>query len=271
MRAKHQLIDAYVAWQDGRAFSPRTTRRRRTTLRQFAELIHPRPFDAATLDDAETWLRSKASANTRHAYRSDLRGFYGWAVQRGHLDRNPVAALDPVRVPKGLPRPFRGDQFLHAFATADGPVQLMVGFGGFAGLRCAEIAALDYADLWTHTTPPLVVVRRGKGGKDRTVPMHPELVAALGRPPSAGPVFPGRSPEAVSKAIKRHLRRCGIDGVPHQLRHTFGTSAMAASRGDVVLVKTLMGHEDMNTTLRYSGWAGGPAAEVIRTMFDEAA
>lgn len=161
------------------------------------------------------------------ADRSDLRAFYGWAIDRGLMDVDPSAKLGSIKVPQALPRPF-GDDVLGALTIGQLRTRRMVGLGLYAGLRCAEIAALQAQDVWLHSLPPVLVVRNGKGGKDRTIAMAPALVDLLRGTPSSGPVFPGRAaaavrPATVSALIRRHLTRAGVDGTAHQLRHTFGT------------------------------------------------
>lgn len=69
----------------------------------------------------------------------------------------------------------------------------MIALALFAGLRCHEIAGLQAEDVWLHGEPPMLVVRHGKGAKDRAIPMHPELVSLLRDIPASGPVFPGKA------------------------------------------------------------------------------
>lgn len=148
----------------------------------------------------------------------------------------------------------------------------------YAGLRVAEIVALDVADVRLSARKGSVRVRgKGRlGGKDRTVPLHTqvrttleELLDELGRP-SAGPLIRNRDGAALStRAANTVVTTLGAaagigpadDGEsfgPHVLRHTFGTD-LVRGRGyltsapvDVVLVAELMGHADLNTTRRYT-------------------
>ncbi|WP_433697033.1 tyrosine-type recombinase/integrase [Nocardiopsis sp. CA-288880] len=149
----------------------------------------------------------------------------------------------------------------------------------YAGLRVAEIVALDVADLRLSARKGSVRVR-GKGrsvGRDRTVPLHAQarttleaLLDELGRP-SAGPLIRNRDGRALSTRAANTVvcalgAAAGIgpadDGEsfgPHVLRHTLGTD-LVRGRGDltttgpvdVVLVAELMGHADLNTTRRYA-------------------
>lgn len=264
------LIQQFTRYQRARGFAPQTARRRAGTLRRFAEYLEPTTIDRATLADVEEWLSQFPAPRTRHAYRSDLRVFYAWATARELLPSNPTTLVDPVKVPRSLPRPL-GPEVFGALVVGSRRARRMVALGLFAGLRAAEIAGLDSSDVATWSQPPTITVRNGKGGKDRVVPMHRMLVDLL-RDLPAGPVFPNSAgrpilPDSASRAVRRQLGLVGIDATCHQLRHTFGTEAARASGGNVVLVAYLMGHSDTNTTMGYIGWVG-ESAETIAHMFD---
>jgi integrase/recombinase XerD len=265
------LIEDYARYQRSRGFSERTIARRTTTLTLFAKLVAPAGPNDATMEDVENFLASKTSARTRHAYRSDLRTFYNWAIRRGLLTNDPTVLIDPIKVPKSLPRPLYGDlDGLMLVGRIE--VRRMVALGLYAGLRCAEIAVLDGSDIHLHVIPPVLVVRDGKGAKDRVVPIRRPLVPLLRDAPRSGPVFPNHSTgrpvkaKSVSAAIKRHLQACEVDGVPHQLRHTFGTTAAQAAGGDLQAVAVAMGHGSLETTKGYAAFDGGRLAPMFERM-----
>lgn len=267
----HQhLFEAFAAWQQGRAFSPKTILRRRTALRSFHRHIAPMPLTSATFEHVEEWLRQYSSPRTRHAYRSDLNCFYTWAVRRQLVDRNPVADTDSIKVPKALPRPIHPHTVMLALACAeDLDLKLMIALAAYAGLRCCEISALTVDDVQL-TEVPMLLVRKGKGGKDRIVPVHPDLAALLHRHRGQGRYFP-LTPDGIGRRISRHLRALGIDATGHQFRHTFGTQIARLSRGNMILLGRLMGHENPATSLGYAGWDGGEAGTVIAQMYPPAA
>lgn len=268
------LINQYSDYQRSRGFSPRTIERRRTAIEGFRRHLRPADLHEATAIDVEDWLLTKESPKTRHAYRSDLRLFFNWGIRRAGFTVNPVDDTDPIKVPKALPRPI-GPEVHAALMLGEMRTRRMVALGLYAGLRCAEIAALDGNDLWAHQDPPVLIVRNGKGGKDRVVAMHPRLVDLLESAPRSGFLFPGLggaghvTPHSVSALLSRHLKRCGILGAtPHQLRHTFGTELARAAKGNLVAVAAAMGHGSTNTTMGYIGWDGS-GADLIRRMFAE--
>jgi integrase len=149
-----------------------------------------------------------------------------------------------------------------------------VGLALYAGLRCAEIAALRGEDVWRTGDRTAVVVRHGKGGKDRVVPMAAELAAILRDAPTHGPLFPGRGGDpvharAVSSRLRRHLLRCGVDATAHQLRHTFATT-FAQRSPDLYLLMRLMGHSSPSTTIGYIQLAAGQGRDVIDGLYGPA-
>jgi integrase len=271
-RGGGRVIEQFGAYQRGRGFSEATVKRRRLTLRALALYWAPRTWAELTTMEIEEWLSTYQAARTRAAYRSDVRMFYEWAHDRGLLEANPAAKVGKVKVPKSLPRPL-GPEAQVLLTTGNRKTRQMVALALFAGLRCGEIAVLRAEDVWLHHEDAVLVVRDGKGAKDRTIPVSAELREALGNLPSSGPLFPGLrgratlTPGTVSARISRHLRRHGIDATPHQLRHTFGTGVARRSGGDVVLTAEWMGHGSTNTTMGYIRLAGGRGREYIEGLY----
>ena len=265
------VIEQFSNYQLMRGRSPLTVRRRRKTLESFGRFLEPATLGDATLEQIEEWLASKPAARTRHAYRSDLRVFYDWAVKRNMLPTNPAVLVDSIKVPKALPRPI-GAEVQAALLVGTPRARRAVALGLYAGLRCAEIAALDADDIDHHAG--VLVVRDGKGGKDRVLPIHPRLAHLLKGAPARGPIFTRAgepiSSAAISRLISRQFERCGIEATPHQLRHTFGTELARRAKGNLVAMAALMGHGSTETTKGYVGWAAD-MADVVALMFTDAA
>lgn len=261
------LIEAFTLYQQSRAFSHNTLNRRRLSLDRFARHMAPVSITAATPADIDDWTAKLRSSATKHAYRSDLSTLFRWAVRRGLVENNPVLGTDSVRRPKALPKPAKPEWITAAFTVASADLQLALMLGALAGLRISEIAALDSNNVQLDADPPTLVVRDGKWGKDRIVPLHPRLIPMLRG--QSGWIFPNGQgghvlPATLSYRLKRLLERNGIPRFTmHQLRHYFGTEAARWSSGNIVLVASLMGHEDTNTTMGYVGWSPTEGAEVV--------
>ncbi len=142
-----------------------------------------------------------------------------------------------------------------------------------AGLRASEVVGLDVGDLHEDAEGGLVIhVREGKGAKDRTLPVAPEVaqvlrhfLAATGRvmgDKQAGALFSradragkgGRlTARAVGMVLARVVKAAGIDGkrvTPHALRHSF---ALRQAREGMAPheVQELLGHASLATTTLY--------------------
>jgi integrase len=267
--AGDKVIDRFSNYQTMRGMSPLTVRRRRMTLEAFARFVEPATLGDVDLSHIEEWLSTKPAVRTRHAYRSDLRVFYDWAVKRNMLTANPAVLVDSIKVPKALPRPI-GAEVQAALLVGTLRARRAVALGLYAGLRCAEIAALDAGDV--DFAGKVLIVRDGKGGKDRVLPLHPKLAHLLRGLPGSGRVFThgGKSVEsaAISRLITRQFDRCGIDATPHQLRHTFGTELARRAKGNLVAMAALMGHGSTETTKGYVGWSAD-MADVVAAMFSD--
>ena len=163
-----------------------------------------------------------------------------------------------------LPRSFPAHELhalLHACVRERDRLILQVGFQ--CGLRVSEIVGLDVPDLdWERGQ---LLVRRGKGDKDRTVPVPSKLLTALGTylaGRTRGPLFPSPrgghlTTRAVQKLMKRLAIRAGLPDAarpyrtnPHKLRHTAATRWLR-SGADIIEVRDLLGHASVATTQGY--------------------
>ncbi|MBK5333811.1 MAG: tyrosine-type recombinase/integrase, partial [Ilumatobacteraceae bacterium] len=174
-----ELFDAFEEYQRGRGLAQSTRERRRMSLRSLTRYMTPRSITTVKVPDVDGWLARLKTPGTKTAYYRDLVAFYKWAHRRELIAANPMLLTDPPRAPKHLPKPCKAEVIGTAVAMSNGPTQLMILLGALAGLRVAEIAALSSEDIFLDHEPPVLLVRQGKGGKDRIVPIHPTLLARL--------------------------------------------------------------------------------------------
>lgn len=114
------------------------------------------------------------------------------------------------------------------------------------GLRVSELCALQPGDMTVNERSGSLVVRNGKGSKQRTIALNKEARAAL---QSLTLPLDLRSRQ-VQRAIEELGRRAGVGVTPHTLRHTFAKNLadhVAADR-----IAALLGHSNLNTTRRYT-------------------
>ena len=121
------VMTAFADYQAGRGFAAVTVNRRATSLRSLARHLAPTPLTAVTFADLEEWLAGFPSPRTRSAYRSDVRTWAKWATRRKVIAADPTLDLDPVRIPRSLPRPVDAALIRHLIVTApDIDTRLMI-------------------------------------------------------------------------------------------------------------------------------------------------
>lgn len=213
---------------------------------------------------------------------SCLRGFYKWLLKDKRLKHDPTVNIESPAswkvLPKSLAEGEVGDMLERTGAAAragdaDGialrdHAVLELLYAG--GLRAGEIVALRQEDLRLESASVQV---RGKGDKERIVPLHAKAVTALecyverGRPEllrvakarGAGmqralflsPRGNALSTQAVWELVKSVGRLAGVKASPHKLRHSCATH-MVEHGADLRTVQTLLGHADIATTQVYT-------------------
>lgn len=203
--------------------------------------------------------------------RSALRRFFAFLVAEGIRPDNPALAIAGVKPGRPLPKTLSVDEVDRMFAVlaallADDPgpapvrlkalVELLYG----SGLRATELVSLPRNAI--RPPQPFAIVR-GKGDKERMIPLSPAALAAVEAqlalvPRDSRYLFPsGRSHLSrirLYQMVKALAARAGIapDRIsPHVLRHAFATH-MLANGADLRALQTLLGHADISTTERYT-------------------
>lgn len=228
-----------------------------------------RPLLELSADDLEEFLDSRHhNPQSRASYIAALQSLYRWAVLRNLTDVDPTLRVVKPKVRQGRPRP-TPDDVLGAIVRESKPdTRAMILCCALAGMRVSEVAHLcaEDVDLERGT----IEVRNGKGGKDRLIPLHPDLGDALRAVmPASGVVFytadaPRRpfTGHGVGDRIRRALRDQGHTGTAHSLRHWAGTSWYRQSR-DLLATAQLMGHSNVNTTTIYAKYDTEHGATIV--------
>lgn len=147
-----------------------------------------------------------------------------------------------------------------------------------AGLRVSEAVALTLADVELNARSGALLVRHGKGLKQRRVPLSAAARAALKAyldvRPAAAPtsvLFLTRSwgpltARDAQRIVAGAAHTAGLSGVtPHTLRHTFATRFLQ-SGGDLATLATLLGHSSVATTTRYLHPDAGRVQEMVEEL-----
>ena len=248
-----------------RGLSTHTLRAYTRTLSDLRDTLGDVSFGAAERMHLRRFLFRVASGKapaTQARHVAAIRTFYRWLLREGHVGVSIAEDLQPPKIGQHLPNyisvPQADELVEEATLSARDRAVLEVLYG--CGLRVGEVSGLDRDDLQLDIG--VVVVRRGKGGKERRVPIGPPAVEALHAlletlPPDSSHVFRnargGRlSPRSIRRIVAKAGQVAGLSGLhPHALRHSFATHLLDAG-ADLRGIQELLGHASLATTQRYT-------------------
>ena len=266
-----ELIDAYEADMKFRNLLKGTLLVRRRYLKKLSREIG---FADATEQRIIRWLTARdIQPKTVSMWISTINSFYTFCLKAddGHpafptedgKPFNPVAEMSKPKLHPRYPRPMPKDDQHKAYDNANQQMRCWILLGSLAGLRCMEIAGLTRDDIRNDTNVLHVI---GKGSKERFIPMHPDIWAALQELPlpDEGQLW-NDDAAAVSRKGNRFLHSHGIKGTMHTLRHAFGTASYQSSQ-DIILTQNLMGHSSPSTTAGYAAADQSKSAGVVNGL-----
>jgi integrase/recombinase XerC len=264
--------------------SPNTVAAYAADLRQFLEFLSPpetEPPEPPAIDllILREWLaalyRMKLEAVTIRRKLAAVRGLYRFLLREGVVRINVARLVRTPKAPKKLPEVMTPDQvntlidgvasgkLERPFPARDRAIfELLYG----CGVRVSELAGLNLEDV-DRTERWLRV--RGKGRKERQVPLPGQAAGALERYLAQRPVV--RGPEGTPRAVflnhrDQRLTARGIRGIvkfyatlvigdpsihPHSFRHAYATHLLADG-ADLRAIQELLGHARLSTTQKYT-------------------
>ncbi|WP_240913945.1 tyrosine-type recombinase/integrase [Sphingomonas sp. HDW15A] len=222
--------------------------------------------DLATL--APEWRNLANSTVARRL--AALRRFFDFLQDDGIRTDNPAASLARPRIERPLPRILDSDEVLALFRVAEDKaasgepmalrnltlLELLYG----SGLRATELVSLPR--LAVRPGQPFLIIR-GKGSKERFVPVSTRAAAAVARwsevlGGDSKWLFPSRTKHLSRVRLFQILRSLAAEAglapervSPHVLRHAFATHLLAGG-ADLRALQTLLGHADIGTTQIYT-------------------
>jgi site-specific recombinase XerD len=246
-----------------RGLRPSTRRTYLLYCRRFAAFFRRSPEELGEAEIRQFLLHQiKVQHRSYQTYRqilAALKFLYTVTLQRPReVERIPF----PKHRSPGLPEVLSAPELTALFDALEAPKYRAVLITCYAaGLRIGEACHLRLADL--DSSRMVIRIRDGKGGKERLTLLSPRLLMLLRRywciaKPTAW-LFPGQdptqplSPDAVRAVFRKARAKAGITKpcTPHALRHAFATHLLDAGT-DLVLIQTLLGHESIHTTSRYT-------------------
>ncbi len=207
---------------------------------------------------------------------SSLRAFYKYLLRAGIIRNNPTDGIQTPKAEKYMPTFLSVDEAFDLLdaskenGSASGLRNLaMLELFYSSGLRLSELAGLDTADL---DFPSALVKLRGKGKKERIVPVGAPALDAIRRYLSAtqsvrkeksGDILKGalflntRGQRITTRSIARIVDDATVkSGIgrkisPHALRHSFATHLLSAG-ANLRSIQEMLGHESLSTTQKYT-------------------
>ncbi|MDE2058450.1 MAG: tyrosine recombinase XerC [candidate division NC10 bacterium] len=239
--------------------------------------IEPAEIDSLAIRAFVADLHRRGIARSSIARKlATLRSFFRYLCREGVLAANPAKLVSTPKLPKRLPAYLTVDEvdrLLAAPREQDFPGArdlAILEFFYASGIRLSELTGLDVRDV--DIREGLVRVK-GKGNKERIVPVGSKAIAVLRRylgqrsdliqgskraAPEPAALFLNRrggrlSPRSTARIVLKYLNRSGVGPkiTPHGLRHSYATHLLQAG-ADLRSIQELLGHSRLSTTQRYT-------------------
>lgn len=258
---RQTALDGFIRWADERGVRHPGDVTRPVLQRYQRHLYLMRKADGAPL-----------AQSTQVARLTPVIAFFKWLTREGHILSNPAADLELPRRMHRLPKYLLSvAQVEHAINQPD--TATLVGLRDRAmlevlyssGVRRAELIALQLIDV--DLERGALMVRQGKGGKDRFIPLgaracawvrryllevRPELLAGDSQTLFLTDWGTPFETSQLTMLVGRYMRAAGVvQGSCHALRHAMATH-MLENGADIRFIQAMLGHAELSTTQIYT-------------------
>ena len=201
---------------------------------------------------------------------SSLRAFFKYlCVKMKQIPENPMEELESPKLKKALPKYLSLEESIQLLESIDGRDKerdyAIITLFLNCGLRLSELCSLNYSDIKTDGTMTVT----GKGNKERTIYLNEMCVNAVKEYMKVRPVDGVKdkhalflsnrksriSPNTVQHIVEKFIEKSGLGDrgySTHKLRHTAATLMYQKGGVDVLLIKDILGHENLATTEIYT-------------------
>ena len=281
------LVGSYIEAQRVRGLTEMTVEKREWTLWRFVEWCHERGItrpEEVTRPILERYQRglyhyrrddgSPLSFRSQYQLVGNVKYFFRWLAKQNYLASNPASDLDMPRLGTQLPRHILSiEEVEKVLALPDLSTPYGVRDRAIletlysTGIRRTELCHLKLYDVgFTRGT---LMIRQGKGRKDRVVPIGERALSFIDRyvlsvrpqlvvPPDDGFLFlaySGRpfNPDYLGHEVRKYVIASGVgkEGACHLFRHTMAT-LMLDGGADIRYVQEMLGHAKLTTTSLYT-------------------
>lgn len=281
------LVEEFCTWMGAHGYSPRTIYNRRRQLSALvvwlAERGVTRPVEVTRpmLERYQRWLfhyRKKDGEPLSFRSQSQrllpVRAFFRWAARSNVVLYNPASEIELPKVEHRLPKPpltAAEAEAVLSMPDLGSPVgvrdRAMLEVLYSTGIRRSELAGLAVFDI--DAARQTLLVRQGKGRKDRMVPIGERALVWIGRyldearpglvaGADHGTLFltadgTGFSPDRLTQIARGYVKASGVpkEGACHLFRHTMAT-LMLEHGADIRYIQAMLGHAELSTTQIYT-------------------
>jgi site-specific recombinase XerD len=239
---------------------------------KFAGMIQVSRVTAKLINSFQSVQARDHEPSSLQSSLTSLRSFFAWCIEMEYCEHDPTERIPWAKREETTPRPIHKtvlEGIMQAIETMPDDLtglqqwrwkrnRLTIFVLFYTGLRISEAAALLWQDV--SLTERTMVIRKGKGGKCRTIRLHTALAEELrlnvGPPehailPARPAGYPFKRGDLLAKAVfDRWLKPMGFDVTAHRFRHSFATE-LVRHGVDLESVRQLMGHASLETTQRY--------------------
>jgi integrase/recombinase XerD len=265
-RLRKDGLDHFIVWCDERGLQRPHDITRPILLRYQSHLFHLRKTDGQPL-----------SLRTQITRLSPLIAFFKWCARENHILTNPASDLVIPKPPRQLPKHLMTIEEVETVLNQP-DVSTPSGLRNRAiletlystGIRRAELAHLTLYDI--DTARGTLMVRQGKGRKDRLIPIGVRACAWVARyvqevRPQLALTIDERTlfvtdygesfeKHRLSGMVRRYMQQAGMEGGCHAFRHAMATH-MLENGADIRYIQAMLGHAELSTTQIYTHVAIG--------------
>ncbi len=232
-------------------------------------------IETVSIQDAYAFLSycrnvRKNDAASRARKASALRAYFKYmSINTKQIEENPMQELESPKAKKALPKYLTLEESVNLLNSIDGKFKerdyCIIALFLNCGLRLSELVGLNYGDIRSDNSMRVT----GKGNKERIIYLNDMCVNAINEYMKVRPVEGVKdknalflssrlsriSPKTVQHIVKTFLEKAGLGDQgfsTHKLRHTAATLMYQQGNVDVLLIKEILGHENLATTEIYT-------------------